>query len=158
MPNVASGRDDIALSPRDFLRKTNRFLLNYIFEEAARNGKIPSPDEAIEKMHEWIARFAGTPTGDFETGSLPKELRRLDLRRLNREAHHYAVDLFYDAFRRRKGAPRLRCEHLDQLLRLKAEGLSPRKIAIKVGEGGSAEAKDRIRKRLAIAKVRQGRK
>ena len=155
--NLPSGGES-AFSPREFWKKTTRFLLNHIFEEAARNNKIPTPDEAIQRMHELMARLVGPPAGHSEAGNLPKELRRLDLGRMEREAHHYAVDLYHDALRPRKGAPRLRPEYLDQLLRWHTAGLNPRKIAIKLGYGSSAEAKDLVTKQLRIAKLRRGKK
>jgi hypothetical protein len=159
---VASVRGDrkgtFAPTAREFSKKLTRSLLKGIYEKAAGDGRIPTPDAAIEKMHELIEQLSGSTDGPRASESFPTELARFDFAQLEREAHHYAVDLFYAAVRPRKGAPPLHAAYRNQLLALRAEGLSPRKIAIKLGIDSSHESVDRVRKQLRIAQGKGGKK
>jgi hypothetical protein len=150
--------DDLVPSAREFSKKLTRSLLKGIYEEAASNRRILTPDAAIEKMHELIAQLSGGTDGTRESRSFPTELARFDVAQWEREAHHYAVDLFYAATRPRKGAPPLQSAYLSQLLALRAEGLPPRRIAIRLGLGSSHESTDRVRKQLRIAQAKGGKK
>lgn len=142
----------------DFARKLTRSLLKRIYEKAASGEVVPTPDAALARMHEQIERLSGGTGAARESESFPAELARLDFRQLECEAHHYAVDLFYATLRPRKGAPPLRPEYLNQLLALRSEGLSPRKIAIRLGLGPSLESADRVRHQLRIAQGKSGKK
>jgi hypothetical protein len=135
-----------------------RTLLKKAFEEASHNNQVLTPDRAIEKMHEGIRRLAGPQEEVAEVQGVPADFRRLNLVRLERDAHHYAVDLYYDNFSPRKGAPSLRPEYRAHLLNLRSQGLSVRQIAIKVGLGSSKESQDRVSKQLRIAKAKLGKK
>ena len=151
-------KDNLVPSAREFSRKLMRSLLKGIYERAARSSRIPTPDAAIEKMHELIVQLSGGKDGTRASESFPAELARIDVGNLEREAHHYAVDLYYAAARPRRGAPPLQPPYLNHLLALRAEGLSPRKIAIRLGFGSSHDGEDRVRKQLRIAQGKGGKK
>jgi hypothetical protein len=133
-------------------------LLEGIYEKAACDGQIPTPDAAIAKMHEQIAQLSGSSEGKRESESFPAELSRFDIGKWEREAHHYAVDLYYAAVRPRRGAPPLLPGYLNQLLALHADRLSPSRIAIKLGLGSSHQAADRVRKQIQKALGKSGKK
>jgi hypothetical protein len=153
-----ASKDNLAPSALEFSRRFIRSLLKGIYERAKRNGRIPTPDAAIQRMHELIAQLSGGTDSTRESESFPAELARIDVAQLEREAHHYSVDLFYAAVRPRRGAPPLHPAYLSHLLALRAEGLSPRKIAVKLGLGSSHESIDRVRKQLRIAQGKGGKK
>lgn len=91
------------------------------------------------------------------TGLGATTIRRLDTAALRRDAHHYAVDLFYRSYYPRRGAPPLSLGYLDSLLNLKAQGLNNQQIAKKLGAKTEEEVKkgaDRIRKELDAVKER----
>ena len=148
----------LVLSAREFSKELTRSLLKGIYEDAARDNRIPTPDVAMEMMRKLIAQLTGGTDGTREQESFPADLARFNFAQLEREAHHYAVDLFYAAVRPRRGAPRLQPGYLNQLLALRTEGLSPRKIAIRLGLGSSHESEDRVRKQLRIAQGKGGKK
>ena len=151
------GKDALVPSARVFSKNITRSLLKGIYERAARDGRIPTPDEAIERMHELVAQLSGDENGTRASESFPVELARFDVARLYREAHHYAVDLFHAAIRPRKGAPAFQPAYLDHLLALRAKGLTAGQIAIRLGLDPSHRNVDRVRKTTRIAQAK-GRK
>ncbi len=151
-------KDTPVSSAQNLSSELTRSLLKGIYERAVQSGQIPTPDAAMEKMHELVEQLSGGTTRHAESSNHPVALARFDFLRVKREAHHLAVDLYYAALRPRKGAPGFHWNYLARLLELNSKGLSHRKIAIELGFGSSLESTDRVRKQLRIAKRRGGKK
>jgi hypothetical protein len=113
----------------------------------------------MEEFHALVAQLAGNADRtQAQQENFPLELARFDVSKLNREAHHFAVDLYYNAIRPSRGAPPLRPEYLTQIVDWHSKGLSPRQIAIKMGLKSSDQSTDKVRKQLRAAKNRTGKK
>jgi hypothetical protein len=116
-------------------RKRYRFTLDAIFEEYSSVGMMVAPDEAMDLMHDllrdWVSRDASEAS---KATSRPATLVRFDSDAFSREAHHYAVDLFYKTyFPRGRGTPPLPDSYLNGILKLRREGLSHLAIANRLG-------------------------
>ena len=150
-----SKSDSLVPSPRELSKQLNRSALKHIYDEAKRAGRIPTPDAAMEALHSHNRQRIGDTDKEAKE-VFPPEMARFDVSQVFRDAHHIAVDLYYRALYPRKGAPPLRHEYKEQLLRWQSGGLRPRQIAIKLGLGSSKEKEDLVRKQLLIAKGRRG--
>jgi len=116
-----------------------KLLMASIYEKPAPDGCVLKPDAAMQELFEIVTR-AYPETGQREVKNFPPEtyqlISRLDGWRLMREAHHHAVDLFYDKLRGRKsraGSSPLNRLYCDFILGLEKQGLSLEEIASKVG-------------------------
>lgn len=137
---------------REMWRKGYRRMLDLIFEECASDGITVWPDEAMDWMEEYLEKLAsdGEQSKLGETMSGLASNLRFDSAAYRREAHHYAVDLFYRTyFPRKRGAPPLPTAYLDRILQLRFKGLNYVSIAEKLGQ-----PKDRMKKQVEAAEKR----
>jgi hypothetical protein len=132
-------------------------MLDYLFTEAKRDHILLKPDEAIEDMETVISALSKADERETASESILNSFRRMNTTAMLRDAHHYAVDLFYNTYYPTSGAPPLSLDYLDVLLKLKKKGLNNQQIARRLGAKTDAEAKqiaDRIRKELAGSEKR----
>jgi hypothetical protein len=153
-------QDSVTL--RKIWRKWYKLALDGLFKEFEAANILLTPDAAIEEMEKLFkgALDHNESVDDPEPTNNPIEKPRLrfDDIAMTREAHHYAVDLFYKYFfphkpgsqgKPRRGAPPLSTEYLDRILQLRRKGLNYVKIAEVLGQ-----PKDRMRKQVQIAEKR----
>jgi hypothetical protein len=83
-------------------------LVESIFDEMLEKGgpsRIPKPDAVIEELNKRIPSLLGPPKVGYDVAS-EINLIRLAKSHPYRNAHHHAVDLFYDALMPvKRGAP-----------------------------------------------------
>jgi hypothetical protein len=138
------------------VQKWNEFLLDVMFEQADRDGRFLTPDEAICELPERIQAIVGD---DYQpkTAIVTALVGPRDRGHLYRKLHHHAVDLFYETyFSRGCGAPKLSDDRLSEILHLHSQGLSYLQIGKQVGEDTSTplkkdQTRDRIRKQVKKA-------
>jgi hypothetical protein len=150
-----------------------KLTLEQIFEIAQEQKQMLMPDQAMLKLASVISRapkIKGEPLDpDSQHRSLAKffnsrKFKRSDTLKygvaLTREAHHYAVDLYYRMNGYvEKGAPQVATEEITEILLLREQGLSYPKIARKIGlpfdtPGNQRKSADVVRKRIAAEKKR----
>ena len=101
-----------AVSPHQIWRLLYKPLLDKLFSDSVSKGVRLTPDSAIERMGKVLESFflcvkeeVSSAPHEFPTPS-PRLYFRFTQVPFRREAHHYAVDLFYDTyFSRKHGAP-----------------------------------------------------
>ena len=128
-------------------RKWYRPVLDDLYKAAHNDNVLLTPDAAVNKMEEVFAFVFKAEQRDENKAST--SFPRFDGVAFSRDAHHYAVDLFYKTYHKRTGAPPLRADYLNLLLKLDADGMNPAQIASKLGH-----KPDAIRKQLTLAKKR----
>jgi hypothetical protein len=142
-------------------RKWYKPVLDDLYELYERASFLLKPDQAIEKMEEAfrdaLHRVETETVAEASPHARPTQVFRFDDSAFAREAHHYAVDLFYRTYfprspegKSRKGAPQLPTEYLDRILQLKRLGMNYVEIAKKLGQ-----PKDRMRHQVKIAEKRR---
>jgi hypothetical protein len=142
---------------RRIWRKWYKPTLDDLFKEYESIDVLLTPEAAIEKMEElfkWVLdRSESADSSEPTSNPIGRPTFRFDEVAMTREAHHYAVDLFYNFPRKpgsqgkpRRGAPPLPMEYLDRILQLRRKGIKPFKIAEILGQ-----PKDRMRKQIEIA-------
>jgi hypothetical protein len=136
-------------------RELYKPILEDLYKDYAPTNILLTPYAAVEKIYESLKSAFDRIESTASSESTSKQVFRIDDIALAREAHHYAVDLFYKYYfprkpgsqgKPRRGAPPLPLEYLDQILQLRRKGLKDFEIADKVGQ-----PKDRVRKQLEIA-------
>jgi hypothetical protein len=150
-------QDSVTL--RRIWRKWYRPALEDIFKDFESAGFALTPVDAIDEMFEMFKSVVtrGKSAGGSEPidNALGKVMFRFDDIAMTREAHHYAVGLFYKYYfprtveskgKSRRGAPTLPMEHLDEILTLRRKGLNPAQIGKILGQ-----PTDRMRHRVKIA-------
>jgi hypothetical protein len=139
-------------------RKWYKPVLDDLYESYERASLFLKPDQAMEEMEEafrdMLQRVETETVAEASPHARPTRVFRFDDSAFAREAHHYAVDLFYRTYFprggiQRKGAPALPKDYLQWILQLKREGMNPAEIAKKLGQ-----PKDRMRKQVEIAEKR----
>jgi hypothetical protein len=149
---------------RRIWRKWYKLTLDSLFSEFESKEFLLTPDVAIEKMELAFRRILSDSGSEAQpdSSSRPGQPFRFDETAFTREAHHYAVDLFYRTYfpreaggerKSRKGAPQLSIEYLDRVLKLSDEGLEPHEIAERLGQS-DPQARDRIRKQILAGRKR----
>ena len=147
-----AGKDSATL--RQIWRKWYKPTLDDLFKECESLGILLTPYIAIEQMElllEDVSRhFEEECQSDAKKDPTPsRHYFRFDQVAFRREAHHYAVDLFYKTYYPRSGAPQLSIEYLNDVLELKRKGLNDPQIAERLGQ-----STDTIRKQVQIAEKR----
>jgi hypothetical protein len=147
------GEKDSAVLRRTW-RKFYKPTLDDLFKEYESIGILLTPCMAIEEMEQLFEDMSLRFEKDrrSETKKNPTaghRYFRFDHVAFRREAHHYAVDLFYKTYYPRSGAPRLSIEYLGTVLELRRKGLNDPQIAERLGQ-----STDTIRKQIRIAKKR----
>lgn len=115
--------------PKAMWRALYRAILDTAFEDSSKSGLHMTPDQAIETLYSELAiHFPKSKL--TRTDGRPLLQPRIDLMAGRREAHHYAVDLYYRTyFARNKGAPRVSESDNVKLLEARERGLTYRQIA-----------------------------
>jgi hypothetical protein len=147
-----AGKDSATL--REIWRKLYKPTLDDLFTECKALGILLTPYAAIEQMElllEGVSRrFEEEGQSEARKDPTPgRRYFRFDQVAFRREAHHYAVDLFYRTYYPRSGAPQLPIEYLNDVLELKRKGLNDPQIAERLGQ-----STDTIRKQVRIAEKR----
>jgi hypothetical protein len=141
-------------------RELYKPILDHLFASARSSGTFLTPDGAMAALKEDLATEFPSRKGAEPTKGLTVRtyLRpRMDLVAGLREAHRYAVDLFYRTYFPRKGAPRTADQDLATMLSLREQGKNYRSIALFFGLP-YPESKDMIRKRIESARQRRAKK
>lgn len=121
-----------------------RPLLDAIFEEFGSAGFMIMPDEAMDFLDEVLVGLLNTEA-QAEPRKAAPGVRPPHVIASMRQAHNYAVDLFYRTYYEMpgKGRPPLPLERLDKVLALRRKGLSHAQIAKEL-----RQAKDATRKQV----------
>jgi hypothetical protein len=147
-----AGKDSATL--RQIWRKWYKPTLDDLFREYESIGILLTPCMAIEEMEQLFKaislRFEEERRSEAKKDPTPgHRYFRFDHIAFRREAHHYAVDLFYKTYYPRSGAPQLSIEYLGAVLELRRKGLNDPQIAERLGQ-----STDTIRKQVRIAEKR----
>ncbi len=147
-----------ALKGIDKYEINKRHLESY-FKEAASNGELLWPDDAMKKLIHWWNMYVQVEKIDIL--EMKSKHPRLNESAFAKEIHHLAVDLFYKTyFEQKAGAPKINDEHLDLLLKLEAQGLTHLEIAKEIDlptntKQEKESSKGIVQKRIASAKRRK---
>ena len=147
---------------RRIWRQWYKPTLDDLFKEFESLSILLTPDAAIEQMDglfKWVLDHTeSADSSELTNDPIGRPTFRFDDVAMTREAHHYAVDLFYKYYfprepgsqgKSRRGAPPLSMEYLDRILQLRRKGFNYVKIAEVLGQ-----PKDRMRKQVEIAEKR----
>jgi hypothetical protein len=148
---------------RRIWRSLYKPLLEDLFKTYASIRVQLTPDWAMEEMDEVFSdvfrriNAENGPEAKKDPGAQPRPIFRFDESAFTREAHHYAVDLFYRTYfprrsvegKSRRGAPSLPTDYVDRILQLMRRGLGYAEIAKNLGQ-----PKDRMRKQVKAAEKR----
>jgi hypothetical protein len=142
----------------------SRRLLEGLYRDAENESEVLWPDMAIKRLSDLNVEIDEREKDSKEELLQEATFKnpRFDDVAYARELHHYAVDLFYETYcgkQTETGAPPLSERYLKQLVKLREEGLSYGKIAIKLGLKTSpppelTKSTNKIRKQLKEAEAR----
>jgi hypothetical protein len=131
--------------------------LDAIYQDSAARGAFLTPDAAMAAlMDDLAALFPSRKGAESEMGTTARTHLQPRMDRIAglRDAHRYAVNLFYRTYFPRKGAPPIPEDDLAKLLDLHERGLSYGQIAQEF-KLPYPQSKDMIRKRIAVAKQKK---
>jgi len=148
-------KESLTAITESFLKELVRSIFDEMLVKAGPDS-VPHPDAVMEELPK---RFAFLVGPSKKKGGKPDNVSqiRVDTARAQRNAHHYAVDLFYDSLvARRRGAPAYRAEDNARLVDLHSRGYSYAQIAkmLKLPTSPPSErikSIDQIRKRIKRA-------
>ncbi len=133
-----------------------RIILQAEFRKAAAQGLVLNIDAAVSGMWGQIQKLFPNPPSPRSLAKIPRQSQKAHVAEL-RQIYHCAVDVFFKTYypdESKRGRPKLPEEDLLRVQELHEHRLSFGEIAHKLQDPKGPEARDKYRKRFAIAKKR----